>query len=153
MAQALTIDEYRSRVGQEIGVSDWILVDQARIQAFADLTEDWAAIHIDPEAAREAGLDGTVAHGFLTISLIAAVCRTGLPPMRGVTVGFNYGFDYLRLLAPVPSGGRIRGRFALKDCTERAPGEWRITLNLTMEIENSDRPALVGEWVILNRLD
>lgn len=152
MSEALTIDEYRSRVSQEVGVSDWFLVDQDRIQRFADLTEDWVFLHTDPERAREAGFEGTIAHGFLTISLIATLVPTALPRMKGVTVGFNYGFNRLRLLAPVPSGKRIRGRFKLTDCTERSPGEWLLTFDVTIEVEGQDKPALIAEWLILNRV-
>lgn len=153
MSDALTIDEYRSRVSQEVGVSDWLLVDQDMIQRFADLTQDWMFVHVDPEQARAAGLDGTIAHGFLTIALIATLVPTALPRMKGVTVAFNYGFNKLRLLAPVPSGKRIRGRFRLADCTERTPGEWRLTFDVTIEVEGQDKPALIAEWLILNRVD
>ena len=152
MTEAWTIDEFCSRVGQEIGVSDWTLVDQDRIQGFADLTEDWAFVHVDAERARAAGLDGTIAHGFLTIALIATTVPTGLPRIKGVTLGFNYGFERLRLVAPVPAGGRIRSRFAVKECTERTPGEWRILYDVTMEIEGRDKPALVAEWIIFYRI-
>lgn len=153
MSEALTIDEYRSRVSREVGVSDWFLVDQDRIQRFADLTQDWVFLHTDPERAREAGFEGTIAHGFLTISLIATLVPTALPRMKGVKVGFNYGFNRLRLLAPVPSGKRIRGRFKLADCTERSPGEWLLTFDVTIEVEGQDKPALIAEWLILNRVD
>jgi len=152
MSEAWTIDDFRSHVGQEIGVSDWIPVEQERIDRFADLTEDWAFVHVDAERARAAGLDGTIAHGFLTIALIATTVPTGLPRMTGVTMGFNYGFERLRLIAPVPSGGRIRSRFAVKECRERGPGEWAIHYDVTMEIEGKDRPALVAEWIIYYRL-
>ena len=152
MAEALTIEDYRERLSGEDCVSDWFLVDQDKIQRFADLTQDWIFLHTDPERAREAGFEGTIAHGFLTIALIATLVPTALPRLEGVTVGFNYGFNRLRLIAPVPSGKRIRGRFRLKDSVERSPGEWLLTYDVTVEVEGQDKPALVAEWLILNRV-
>ena len=152
MTEALTIEDYRERLSGEDCVSDWFLVDQDRIQRFADLTQDWIFLHTDPERAREAGFEGTIAHGFLTIALIATLVPTALPRLEGVTVGFNYGFNRLRLIAPVPSGKRIRGRFRLKDSVERSPGEWLLTYDVTVEVEGQAKPALVAEWLILNRV-
>ena len=152
MPDALTIDEYRTRASEEVGVSDWFLVDQDRIQRFADLTEDWLFLHTDPEQARAVGFDGTIAHGFLTIALIATLVPTALPRLKGVSVGFNYGFNRVRLISPVPSGKRIRGRFRLKDCTERLPDEWLLTYDVTIEVEGQEKPALIAEWLFLNRL-
>jgi acyl dehydratase len=151
VAEALTIEEYRERLTGEESVSDWFLVDQDKIQRFADLTEDWMFLHTDPEQAREAGFEGTIAHGFLTISLIATLFPKTQRRIEGVTVGFNYGFNRLRLIAPVPSGKRIRGRFRVKDVAERSAGEWLLTYDVTVEVEGQDKPALVAEWLILNR--
>jgi acyl dehydratase len=153
MRNTITIDEYQSRIGQEIGVSDWVLVDQARIDEFADVTEDWQAIHVDPERARQAGFRGTIAHGFLTTSLLAAMLPSALPRMAGVTTGFNYGLNNLRFLAPVHSGKCIRARFILNDCSERSPGEWRFVFDVSVEIENEVKPALVAQWLVLYRID
>jgi acyl dehydratase len=152
MMQSLTIDEYKSQVSELESVSDWLLVDQDMIQQFADLTQDWVFLHTDPERARAAGFVGTIAHGFLTISLIATLFPSSLPRIEGVTVGFNYGFNRLRLIAPVPSGARIRGRFKLLDCVERAPGEYLLTYVVAIEVEGRDKPSLVAEWLILNRV-
>jgi acyl dehydratase len=152
MSETWTIDEFRSRVGQEVGVSDWFLVEEETIRGFADLTQDWAFVHVDAERARQAGLPGIIAHGFLTMAFIATLVPTGLPRMKDVTVGFNYGFNRLRLVAPVPAGKRIRGRFALKEYVERVPGEWLLTFGVTIEIEGEERPALVAEWLILYRI-
>jgi acyl dehydratase len=152
MTQTLTLDEYRNRVLGEEQVSDWLLVDQAMIQQFADLTHDWTFLHVDPDGARAAGFDGTIAHGFLTMSLIPALLPSTLPRIEGVTVGFNYGFNRLRLIAPLPSGKRIRGRFRVKDCAERAAGEYLLTIDVTIEVEAQEKPALVAEWLILNRV-
>lgn len=153
MSECLTIDEYRKQLSRKEAVSDWLLVDQDMIQRFADLTQDWVFLHTDPDRAREAGFEGTIAHGFLTIALIATLVPTALPRIKGVTVGFNYGFNRLRLIAPVPSGKRIRGRFSLKDTTERASGEWLLTYDVTVEVEGREKPALIAEWLILTRIE
>ena len=152
MRETWTVEEYRSRIGQEIGVSDWILVDQDRINRFADVTEDWAEIHVDVEGMRDSPFGGTIGHGFLTIALLAAMIPSGPPVLAGVTMGFNYGFDRLRLIAPIPSGKRIRGRFKLKDFSERSPGEYRFVHDVTVEIEGEEKAALVAEWLILARV-
>ena len=103
--------DLQSLIGTEIGVSKWILVDQARIDAFAEITEDRQFIHIDPVAAKQTPFGGTIAHGFLTLSLASAMSYDAVKPLDGVVMGVNYGFDKLRFLAPVPAGSRIRGRF------------------------------------------
>ena len=98
-------------IGTEVGVSRWITVDQARIDAFAETTEDRQFIHVDPEAAKATPFGGTIAHGFLTLSLASAMSYDAVAPLEGVVMGVNYGFDRLRFLAPVPAGSNIRGRF------------------------------------------
>src|SRR3954464_13453528 len=108
-----TLDEIRARVGEEVGVSGWILVDQARIDAFAEVTEDHQFIHIDPEAAAKTPFGGTVAHGFLTLSLLSRMAADAMVRLEGVKMGVNYGFERVRLMAPVRSGKRVRGRFVL----------------------------------------
>src|SRR3954464_8641774 len=104
-----SIEDIQSRVGSEIGVSDWILVDQARIDAFAEVTEDHQFIHIDPEAAAKTPYVGTVAHGFLTLSLLSRMAADAMVRLEGVNMGVNYGFERVRLMAPVRSGRRVRG--------------------------------------------
>ena len=94
-------------IGTEVGVSDWITVDQARIDAFADITEDRQFIHVDPERAKATPFGGTIAHGFLTLSLLSRMSFDGVAPLEGVVMGVNYGFDKVRFLAPVPSGARV----------------------------------------------
>ena len=138
-------------IGQEVGVSRWITVDQARIDAFADITEDRQFIHIDPEAARATPFGGTIAHGFLTLSLLSAMTYDAVPPLEGVVMGINYGFDKLRFLAPVPAGSKVRGRFKLLSAEDKGPmgggARWLITHEVTVEIEGADKPALVAEWL------
>ena len=134
-------------IGTEIGVSRWIMVDQGRIDAFAEVTEDRQFIHIDPEAARGTPFGGTIAHGFLTLSLASAMTYDAVPPLDGVVMGVNYGFDKLRFLAPVPAGSRVRGRFRLLSAEDRGGGRWLLKHELTIEIEGSEKPALIAEWL------
>tara|TARA_R110000850_G_scaffold42690_4_gene109496 strand:+ start:580 stop:1077 length:498 start_codon:yes stop_codon:yes gene_type:complete len=134
-------------VGTEVGVSRWILVDQARIDAFAGITEDRQFIHIDPVAAASSPFGGTIAHGFLTLSLLSAMTYDAVPPLEGVTMGINYGFDKLRFLAPVPAGSQVRGRFRLLSAEDRGGGRWLLKHEVTVEIDGSDKPALVAEWL------
>ena len=134
-------------VGREVGVSRWIEVDQARIDAFAEVTEDRQFIHIDPEAAKATPFGGTIAHGFLTLSLASAMSYDALPPLEGVVMGGNYGFDKLRFLAPVPAGSRVRGRFRLLSVEDKGGGRWLLKHELTVEIEGGDKPALIAEWL------
>ena len=134
-------------IGQEIGVSRWIHVDQARIDAFARTTEDEQFIHVDPERARATPFGGTIAHGFLTLSLASAMSYDALAPLDGVVMGVNYGFDKLRFLAPVPAGSRVRGRFRLLSAEDKGGGRWLLKHELTVEIEGGDKPALIAEWL------
>ena len=134
-------------IGQEVGVSRWIEVSQARIDAFADCTEDHQFIHVDPEAARATPFGGTIAHGFLTLSLASAMSYDAVRPLDGVVMGVNYGFDKLRFLAPVPAGSRIRGRFKLLAADDKGQGRWLLKHELTVEIEGGDKPALIAEWL------
>ncbi len=144
--------ELAGLIGQEVGLSKWIEIDQARINAFADCTEDWQFIHVDPEAAKQTPFGGTIAHGFLTLSLMSAMTYDAVPALEGVTMGVNYGFDKLRFIAPVPVGSKVRGRFKLLSAEDKGPGpggavRWLIKHEVTVEIEGSDKPALIAEWL------
>jgi acyl dehydratase len=150
MSQAITFhtpDELKARIGQEIGLSDWVEVTQDMINRFADLTDDHQFIHVDPVLAAKTPFGGTIAHGFLVLSLLAKLGKAAEFVLQGVQMGVNYGFDKVRLMAPVKSGKRIRGRFVLKDLTERAPGQWLSTLAVSVEIEGESKPAIVAEWL------
>ena len=136
-----------SLIGQEVGVSRWLTVDQARIDAFARITEDEQFIHVDPERAAATPFGGTIAHGFLTLSLASAMSYDAVAPLEGVVMGVNYGFDKLRFLAPVPAGSNIRGRFKLLSAEDKTGGRWLLKHELTVEIEGADKPALIAEWL------
>ncbi len=136
-------------LGQDIGVSDWALIDQKMIDAFAGVTFDPYFIHTDPERAKqETQFGGTIAHGFLTLSMLSAMAYDALPDIKGRTVGMNYGFDKIRFISPVPSGSRIRGRFKLADL-QRKPGQVVVKYAVTVEIEGMEKPALAAEWLTL----
>jgi acyl dehydratase len=149
MRQAVSVDDYKAKVGQELGVSGWILVDQERIDKFAEVTGDHQFIHVDPEAAAKTPFGTTIAHGYLTLSLLSQMAYGALPGIEGAKMGVNYGLNKLRFMAPVRSGRRIRGRFTLADVTERSPGTLQSTVAVSVEIEGEDKPALVAEWVTL----
>ena len=145
---AVERDTYMKMVGSEIGVSSWHLVDQKRIDAFAGITEDHQFIHVDPErAARETPFGSTVAHGFLTVSLLSVFSYEALPKIVGVTRGVNYGFDRLRFIAPVRAGSRLRGRFELMEAKLRGPDELMSRTSVSVEIEGEAKPALVADWI------
>lgn len=142
-----SIEDIRTRVGSEVGLSDWIAIDQPRIDTFADVTEDPQFIHIDPEAAAKTPFGGTVAHGFLTLSLLSRMAADAMLRPEGVKMGVNYGFERVRFMAPVRSGKRVRGRFRLLRFEEKRPGQWQFVHEVTVEIEGEDKPALVAEWI------
>lgn len=139
--------DLQSLVGQEVGLSRWITVDQARIDAFARITEDEQFIHVDPARAKHTPFGGTIAHGFLTLSLASAMSYDAVAPLDGVIMGVNYGLDKLRFLAPVPAGSKVRGRFRLLSAEDKGGGRWLLKHELTVEIEGADKPALIAEWL------
>ena len=132
-------------VGQEIAVSDWITVDQQRINLFADATGDHQWIHLDVERAKQGPFGTTIAHGFLTLSLLPELSANAME-IRDTRMGVNYGLNKVRFPAPVPSGSRLRGRFKLL-AFEPLEGGAQLTMEVTMEREGSDKPVCVAESV------
>ncbi|MGY0574431.1 MaoC family dehydratase [Bradyrhizobium sp. RDM12] len=143
----ITLEAYQAMVGKEIGVSSWHLIDQPRIDSYADVTEDHQFIHVDPERAKATAFGTTIAHGFLTMSMLSAMSYEVMPAIAGTTMGVNYGFDKLRFISPVRSGKRVRGRFVLAEARLRKPNELQSRTNVTVEIEGEDKPALVADWL------
>ena len=143
----IPVAEMKAMVGKEIGVSDWYEVTQDKINAFADLTEDWQFIHVDPERAAGTPFGSTIAHGFLTLSLLSAMAMDAVPRLENTSMGVNYGFDRLRFLSPVPAGAQIRGRFKVISADELKPGELTIKYQVNVEIEGRERPALTAVWI------
>jgi acyl dehydratase len=143
-----SVEALREHVGRDVAVSDWFEVAQERIGAFADATGDRQWIHVDPErAARESPFGGTIAHGFLTLSLLSELSRRALT-IRGVRMGVNYGLNRVRFVAPVPAGSRIRGRFALVALEEVRGGGAQATWDVTIEREGGEKPCCVAEWLV-----
>jgi acyl dehydratase len=144
-----TIDEVRNRIGEEVGMSSWIPIDQARIDAFAEATEDRQFIHVDPAAAAQTPFGGTIAHGFLSLSLLSRMGAEAMLVPDGLRMAVNYGLDRVRFLAPVRSGSRVRGRFVLDSVEEKEPGQMLMRHTVTIEIEGEDKPALTAVWLAL----
>ena len=136
-------------IGKEIGVSPWRVVTQEMIDKFADATDDHQFIHVDPVRAADTPFGGTIAHGFLTLSLLSTLAYETVPPLKGADMGVNYGFDKVRFASPVRSGARVRARFKLAEITARPSGWVHINYDVTLEIEDSAKPALTARWLTL----
>jgi acyl dehydratase len=146
----LSEEEFVALNGKEIGLSDWVLVDQERINRFAEATGDFQFIHVDPELARGTPFGSTIAHGFLTLSLLPMLSQAAdLPAPVGMKMGVNYGGNRTRFLAPVKVGKRLRGRFRQIAYEAKGPGQFQHTIEYVVEIEGEDKPALMAEWVLL----
>ena len=150
--RAISLADYKALVGQEIGVSTWVEITQEMVNRFADLTHDRQFIHIDPARAAETPFGGTVAHGFLTLSMLSVMAYDAVPSLEGSAMGVNYGFERLRFVSPVRPGSRVRGRFALTEITERTPTELMLRVSATVEIDGQAKPAIVADWLTLRVL-
>ena len=142
-----SLADIRSRVGQEIGISSWLSIDQARIDVFAEATEDRQFIHVDPAAAAQTPFGGAIAHGFLTLSLLSRMGAEAMLIPEGIKMAVNYGLDRVRFLAPVRSGKRVRGRFVLDSVEEKARGQVLLRHTVTVEIEGETKPAMTAIWL------
>ena len=136
-------------VGKLIGTSDWVMIDQERINQFADVTEDHQFIHIDEEAAKATPFGGTIAHGFLSLSMLSKLASGSVIVLDGVKMGVNYGFEKVRFINPVKSGKRIRGHYTLMSAGEKMPGQWAFKYAVKVEIEGEEKPALMAEWLTM----
>lgn len=139
--------DLQATVGADLGVSDWITIEQDRVNQFADVTEDHQFIHVNPEMAKMTPFGGPIAHGFLTLSLLSKFSEQGGLVIEGVKMGVNYGFEKVRFLAPVKVGKKVRGHFKLKAADEKRPGQYLLTYEVTVEIEGEEKPALVADWL------
>lgn len=140
-------EDLKDYIGKETGISAWSVIDQNRINIFADVTEDHQFIHVNPAAAAKTPFGGTVAHGFLTLSMLSHFAKDTVLVLEGVKMGVNYGFDKVRFMAPVKSGKRIRGHLTLMSADEKAPGQWQFKYAVKVEIEGEEKPALMAEWL------
>ncbi|MDQ3077468.1 MAG: MaoC family dehydratase [Pseudomonadota bacterium] len=142
-----SLDEIRAKIGSDIGMSDWIEVTQDRISAFAEATEDRQFIHVDPAAAAQTPFGGTIAHGFLSLSLLSRMAADVMQVPDTTKMAVNYGLDRVRFIAPVRAGVRVRGRFTLDAVEDKAPGQLLLRHAVTVEIENEPKPALTAQWL------
>lgn len=149
----LTLTQMTSLVGTEVGVSAWHRIDQALIDAFAKVSGDTQFIHTDPARAAATPFCGTIAHGFLTVSLLSTMAAEAQPQLAGLRMSVNYGFDRLRFISPVPVDSDIRARFTLAALDERQPGEVTVAWDVTVEIRGQDKPALIARWLNRRYLD
>jgi len=142
-----SLDDIRAMAGREVGVSGWLTIGQDRIDRFADATEDRQFIHVDPEAAARTPFGTTVAHGFLSLSMLSRMAAEAMLVPDNVRMAVNYGLERVRFIAPVRAGKRIRGRFRLDSVEEKAPGQILLRHTVTVEIEGEEKPALTAEWL------
>ena len=149
MPRELTLEAAKTHIGKELGVTPWLEITQERVNQFAEATGDFQFIHVDEERARkESPFGGTIAHGFLTLSLLAMLGQqTDTIRIEGVRVAINYGLDKVRFVNPVRVGKRIRARFELLSVDEKNPGQFLLKQKVTVEIEGEDKPAMIAEWL------
>ena len=154
MNKVIPADALQDHVGQEVGVTDWLTIEQDRIDQFARATDDHQYIHVDAERAAQTPFGGTIAHGFLTLSLLSALSsRGGGLKLENTVMGINYGLDRVRFVNPVRSGQRIRARFKLGSADEKTPGRYLMRYAVTVEIEGEEKPALVADWLGMTVVD
>ncbi len=148
MNKVIPAASLRDHIGQEVGLTDWMTIEQERIDQFADATDDHQYIHVDAERAAQTPFGGTIAHGFLTLSLLSALSsRGGGLKLENTVMGINYGLDRVRFVHPVRAGQRVRGRFQLSAAEEKSPGRYLTRYAVTVEIEDEEKPALVADWL------
>lgn len=144
----MTPEELKAKVGETIGTSEWLLVDQEMIDKFADATGDHQFIHVNPQMAAMTPFGGTIAHGFLTLSLIPVLTeKSDIPRPEGIKMALNYGGNRVRFLKPVRSGKKVRAHFKLLEMEKKRPNQWQQTVEITLEIEGEDKPGYVAEWI------
>jgi acyl dehydratase len=150
MSTQLTSENLQQGVGEEAGVSDWFEVTQENVNLFADVTLDHQFIHIDPDKAAQTPFGGTIAHGFLSLSMLSHFAETGFSKdFSNAVMGVNYGFDKVRFINPVRVGSKIRGRSTLMEATEKSPGQFLFKHGVTVEIDGVEKPALMAEWLTM----
>ncbi|ENN91017.1 MaoC family dehydratase [Bartonella schoenbuchensis] len=153
MQRTIAIQDIKNFIGKEIGLSQWRLVTQDMINQFASATDDHQWIHVDEEKAKKTPFGGTIAHGFLTLSLLSTLAYEALPKLEGATMGINYGFDKIRFVSPVKTGAQIRARFILDDAKIRPSGRVVLHYKTTIEINKLKNPALIAHWLIIAMIE
>ena len=142
-----TFEEIESATGEEVGTTEWVEITQERVDQFADATGDHQWIHVDVEKAKEGPFGGTIAHGFLTLSLLSRMAADAMHVPDTTKMAVNYGLDRVRFLSPVKAGKRVRGHFTLDSAEEKSPGQLLLKHSVTVEIEGETKPALVADWI------
>lgn len=146
----MTPQEVADKTGEQLGTSEWVEMTQERINQFAEATGDHQFIHVNEEAAKMTPFGGTIAHGFLTLSMIPYLtANSDVPRVDGIKMAVNYGGNKTRFINPVKSGKKIRGHWKLLEMTEKRPGQWQQTVEITIEIEGEEKPALICEWMTM----
>ncbi|MBL4800476.1 MAG: MaoC family dehydratase [Emcibacter sp.] len=145
----INISEFRKLSGTEIGISEWIFLTQEKVNQFADVTGDHQFIHVDPVAAKAAGFDSTIVHGYYLLSLVSKFLFDLLPEVEGTSAVLNYGLNKVRFIASVPVGSRVRGQVSMTEITERGAGQFLATFKIILEIEGQDKPAFIAEQLTL----
>jgi len=149
MTITVSLNEFASSAGRELEPSDWLLIDQERVNQFATATNDHQFIHTDPDRAAQSPFGGTIAHGFLTLSLLSYLNAQNLVVPEGMVMGINYGSNKVRYLAPVSVGERIRSHQKLLEVSQKKTGQWMVKSAVTVEIENKEKPAMIAEILSL----
>lgn len=145
MSQPLSLEAFAQLAGHECEPTPWLEITQDRVNTFADATNDHQFIHVDPDRAGRTPFGGTIAHGYLTMSLLSDMLGSSMPVPQGVRLVLNYGSDKVRYLAPVRVGQRIRGKVSIVDVSEKRPGQWLVKTAVTVEIDGESTPALIAE--------
>lgn len=145
----VTVSDLPSFIGKDLGHSEWLLIDQERVNQFADCTGDHQFIHLDEEKAKQTPFGGTIAHGFLSLSLIPALSAGLAIRPEGLKMAVNYGLDSVRFIQPVRVGSRVRMQLTVVDVTEKNPGQWLVKSRATLEIEGVEKPAYIAETLAL----
>lgn len=144
----VNVDSLKDYIGKEVGITEWIEIDQDRINKFADATGDHQFIHVDPARAAQTPFGATIAHGFLTLSLLSMLsAKNGGVKLENSVMGINYGLDKVRFINPVKVGSQIRARFQLLEADEKKPKHYLLKHHVTIEIQGQSKPALIAEWL------
>jgi acyl dehydratase len=149
MAVTINSTALTDYIGKQSGVSRWFTISQEQIDMFADATHDHQFIHVDVEKAKETPFGSTIAHGFLSLSLLSAIAYDASINLENTIMGLNYGFDKIRFLQPVKVNSKVRGSMVLVDVLEKRPNEFLLTWNVTIEIESIEKPALTAQWLTM----
>ncbi|MFQ3193337.1 MAG: acyl dehydratase [Colwellia sp.] len=152
MATTINAKNLADYVGKVVGTSSWFTITQAQIDTFGDATHDHQFIHVDPIKAKETPFGGTIAHGFLSLSLLSAISYEAGLQLENMTMGLNYGFEKVRFLQPVAVNSRVRGKMTLTEYTEKRPGQFLFNWLVEVEIEGASKPALTAQWLTMTMI-